>query len=286
MSAVKSKVEWRLTLPSLLWLAVFFGAPLIWVALLAFRPADLRGGVGEGWSLEAVAALWDVRYAALAWRTLWMSGVVTLICVGVSLPTAWAMARLGPFWRNMVLLLVIAPFLTNFLIRVFAWRRLLHPEGWVTQCLQWLHLAPEHAYLLDNSGAVLVVSVYCQLPFALLPLYAAAEKFDFTLIEAARDLGASATAAFVRVFLPAVRGGVWSATALVMVTSLGQYVIPQFVGGIGDEWIGNKIVQRMFSDRNLPQAAAISTALMVVVLGMLWTGVRVAKRSSSRKETS
>ncbi len=268
-SVRRRAAEWRATAPSLLWLVVFFGLPLLWVLVLAFKPADLRGGVGEGWSLEAVKALWTPANGALAWRTLWLSALTTLICVGAALPAAWTMARLPAFWRNAALVLVIAPFLTNFLLRVFAWRSLLHPEGALTRALQALHLASEDAYLLDNSGAVLLVMVYCQLPFALLPLHAAAEKFDFTLIDAARDLGAPLRGAFWRVFVPGVRGGVLAAVVLVFVSSLGQYVVPQFLGGFGDEWIGNKIVQRLFNDRNLPQAAALAAALLVTVLALL-----------------
>ena len=273
------RAEWLLTAPSLLWLLLFFGLPLLWVGVLACKPADLRGGVAEGWSLEAVRAVWTPSNAALAWRTLWMSALTTLVCVAAALPAAWTLARLSPFWRQTVLLLIIAPFLTNFLIRIFAWRSLLHPEGALTRLLQALHLVPSDAFLLDNNGAVLLVMIYCQLPFALLPLYAAAEKFDFTLIDAARDLGARPLTAFWRVFVPGVRAGWLAAAALVFVSSLGQYVVPQFLGGLGDEWIGNKIVQRLFSDRNLPQAAALAAALLLFVLLALAAFARLQPRT-------
>ena len=134
------------------------------------------------------------------------------------------------------------------------------------QVLVWLHLASDDVLLLNNAGAVLVVMIYTQLPFAILPLYAAAEKFDFTLIHAARDLGASGWQAFRRVFLPGVRQGIVSAAIIVFVCSLGQYVIPQFIGGTGDEMIGNKIVQRAFTDRNLPLACALAGSLLLAVL--------------------
>jgi spermidine/putrescine transport system permease protein len=120
--------------------------------------------------------------------------------------------------------------------------------------------------LLNNAWSVLVVMIYTQLPFAILPIYAAAEKFDFTLIDAARDLGASGWQAFQRIFLPGVRQGTASAAIIVFVCSLGQYVIPQFIGGTGDEMIGNKIVQRAFTDRNLPLACALAGALLLAVL--------------------
>jgi spermidine/putrescine transport system permease protein len=181
---------------------------------------------------------------------------------------SWHLAKLTPRWRNALLLLVVLPFLTNFLIRIFAWRSLLHPEGPVKQMLLWLHVVNEETFLLNHAAAVLLVMIYTQLPFAIPPLYAAAEKFDFRLIDAARDLGASGWQAFRKVFLPGVRQGIVSAALIVFVCSLGQYVIPQFIGGTADEMLGNKIVQRAFSDRNLPLACALAGALMLAVLAM------------------
>lgn len=262
----KHRSEWLLTLPSMGWLAVFFVIPALLVVLTAFRPADLHGGVGAGWSQEAWLALWDPLYGPIVWRTLWLGLACTGVCMALALPMAFHMARVGPQARQILLLLVVIPFLSNFLIRVFAWKSLLHPEGALTKLLSALHLIGEDALLLNNPGSVLVVMVYTQLPFAILPLYAAAEKFDFSLLDAARDLGAGAWQAFIRVFLPGVRRGLVSAAAMVFVCSLGQYVIPQLVGGASDEMIGNKIAQRVFADRNLPQACALAAALMLAVL--------------------
>ena len=120
--------------------------------------------------------------------------------------------------------------------------------------------------LLNNVGAVLLVLIYTQLPFAILPLYAAAEKFDFALLDAARDLGAGPWRSFSKVFVPGVRRGLVSAAVMVFVCSVGQYVIPQMVGGASDEMLGNKIAQRVFSDRNLPHASALAGGLMLAVL--------------------
>lgn len=258
--------ELLLTSPSLGWLVVFFALPCLLTLTLAFHLSDLRGGVADGWTWYTVKALADPVYLPVMWRTLWISTITTGICLALALPMSWCLARLTPRWRNALLLLVVLPFLTNFLIRIFAWRSLLHPEGPVKQLLVWLHLASDDVLLLNNAGAVLVVMIYTQLPFAILPLYAAAEKFDFTLIHAARDLGASGWQAFLRVFLPGVRQGIVSAAIIVFVCSLGQYVIPQFIGGTGDEMIGNKIVQRAFTDRNLPLACALAGALLLAVL--------------------
>lgn len=254
------------TIPSLGWLLVFFALPCLISLTLAFRASDLRGGVGDGWTLETVKSLADPVYLPVLKRTAGISLMTTVVCLMLSLPMAWHMARCTPRWRNALLLLVVLPFLTNFIIRIFAWRSLLHPEGPLHHLLVWTHLIGEDTQLLNNFGAVLLVMIYTQLPFAILPLYAAAEKFDFHLISAARDLGATGWQAFHRVFIPGVRQGLMSAAVIVFVCTLGQYVIPQFVGGTEDEMIGNKIVQRAFTDRNLPLASALSGALLVMVL--------------------
>lgn len=258
--------QWLFTLPSLAWLGVFFIIPAILVIVTAFRPADLHGGVGAGWTLETLQAARDPAYLPIVWRTLWLSGVTTLVCLALALPMTFHMARVGPRLRQLLLLLVVIPFLTNFLIRIFAWKSLLHPEGPLTRLLAWLHVIPADALLLNNAGAVLLVLIYTQLPFAILPLYAAAEKFDLGLLDAARDLGAGPWRSFTKVFMPGVRRGLISAALMVFVCSLGQYVIPQMVGGASDEMLGSKIAQRVFSDRNLPHASALAAGLMLAVL--------------------
>lgn len=258
--------QWLLTLPSLAWLGVFFVIPCILVIVTAFRPADLQGGVGSGWTLETIHAVSDPSYLPIIWRTVWLSSVTTIVCVALALPMTFQMARVGPRMRQVLLLFVVIPFLSNFLIRIFAWKSLLHPEGPLTRLLHWLHLIPEDALLLNNVGAVLLVLIYTQLPFAILPLYAAAEKFDFGLLDAARDLGAGPWRSFAKVFVPGVRRGLISAALMVFVCSLGQYVIPQIVGGATDEMLGSKIAQRVFADRNLPHASALAAGLMLAVL--------------------
>lgn len=258
--------QWMISLPSLTWLAVFFVIPAILVIITAFRPADLQGGVGPGWTLDTLREVEDPAYLPILWRTFWLSGGTTVVCLALALPMAFQMARAGQRMRQVLLLLVVIPFLSNFLIRIFAWKSLLHPEGPLTKLLIGLHLIPENAVLLNHGGTVLLVLVYTQLPFAILPLYAAAEKFDFGLLDAARDLGAGPWRAFSKVFVPGVRRGIISAGVMVFVCCLGQYVIPQMVGGTADEMLGSKIAQRVFSDRNLPHASALAGGLMLAVL--------------------
>ena len=151
-------------------------------------------------------------------------------------------------------------------MRIFAWKVLLHPEGMLKHALVFLGLVSPDTSLLYNAYAVLLVMVYTELPFAILPIYAAAEKFDFRLVEAAKDLGATSFRAFRSVFLPGIRVGLLTAFLMVFIPSLGSYVIPDIVGGPTSEMIGNKIAQRTFVDRNLPHAAGLSALLTLAVL--------------------
>ncbi len=248
------------------WLLTFFVIPCVVVLTYAFRSSDLQGGLGSAWTLETLHRLADPTYLPIVWRTLSMSALCTLFCVGLAIPIALQMVRCSAPWRGLLLMMVLLPFLTNLLIRMFAWKSLLHTEGLAKQVLVFLQLATEDSQLLNHSGTVLLVMTYTQLPLAILPVYAAAEKFDLQLLEAARDLGASSWQAARRIFLPGIRDGILSASSMTFVCSLGQYVVPQFVGGAGDEMIGNKIVQRAFSDRNLPLACAMAGGLLLAIL--------------------
>jgi spermidine/putrescine transport system permease protein len=270
--------ELAATLPSFAWLAVFFVVPTLLVFAVAFRPADPFGGVGPGWTLQSLRDLGNPSYPAIVWRTVWVSVATTVLCVLLAVPTAYAMARAPLRWRRPLLLLVIVPFWTSFLVRVFAWKTLLHPDGALKGLLVALGVVSPEATLLYNVGAVLLVSVHTDLPFAILPIYAAAEKFDQRLLEAARDLGAGSWCAFRRVFLPGISRGVRNAVLMVLIPVLGSYVVPDIVGGPAGEMIGSTIAQRVFVDRNLPHAAGLAALLTLAVLlplaGGFWLQAR------------
>lgn len=254
------------TIPSFLWLALFVFIPVTIIFTIAFKPALAAGGIGEGWSLDALKSLSDPIYPLLLLRTISISLITTALCIALALPVAWHLAKLSPKWRSRILLLIIIPFWTNFVIRVFAWQQILHAEGVIASALRSLEIVGENDRLLGNSIAVIIVSVYTFLPFAILPIFAAAEKFDFNLLDAARDLGAKPFRAFRSVFIPGVRQGLVTAILIVFIPMLGSYVIPDMVGGADNQMIGNKIAHRNFNDRNLPQAAALSGALTLLVL--------------------
>ncbi len=257
--------EWTMSAPSLGWLVVFFAIPTTYILVLSFRPANPLGGVGEGWSLESWRRVFQPEYYAIYARTAWISGAATAICLLLGTPVAYTMARAPARTRAWLLTLVVVPFWTNFLVRIFAWKVLLHPDGLIRHLFGALRLIGPEVSLLNRPEAVLLVLVYTYLPFAILPIYAAADSFDFGLLEAARDLGASRFSAIVRVFLPGIRRGLGVAALLVLIPALGSYLIPDLVGGTRSVMVGNKITQRAFTDRNWPEAAALASLLTVAV---------------------
>lgn len=261
--------KWRellMTLPSMGWLVVLFVIPTLLVCMIAFKPRSINGGIGQGWTLDTWLDILQPSYPLVVWRTLWLSAATTAICLLFSVPIAYWLARLSKEARNWMLMLIILPFWTNFLIRIFAWWSLLHSEGWLKHALVWFGLCDPGSMLLYNQWAVLIVLVYTYLPFAILPLFAAAEKFDFSLLDAARDLGATRLKSITTVFIPGISQGMITAFVVVFIPALGSYAIPEIVGGPQGEMIGNKIAQKVFVDRNLPHASALATLLALVVL--------------------
>jgi spermidine/putrescine transport system permease protein len=275
--------EWGLTLPSFLWLTFFFVIPTVIVVSIAFHAASPGGGIASGFTLETWRSISNPNYPVIVWRTIWISAMTTAVCVVLSLPCAYAIARMNFKWRAVVAGLIMLPFWTSFIVRVFAWRTLLNPEGFLQQLLISIGLASENTTLNYNSGAILVVSIYSFLPFAIMPIYSAAEKFDFSLLEAARDLGARSFYAFCRIFMPGIKRGIISAVLMVFIPAIGSYVIPDLVGGTDSELIGNKIYQRTFPDRNLPHASALATVTGFSVLFPLACVAWWLKRQDERE---
>lgn len=258
--------EWLLSLPSLIWLLLLFLLPTLLIFAISFKPPDQFGGFAPGWTLNTIRSLAQPNYPDIIWRTIYLSLLTTAACILMATPVGYVIARSRGKWRQILLLLVIVPFWTSFLVRIFAWKVLLHPDGVIKRILLALHVVSADTSLLYNSGAVLLVMVYNFLPFAILPIYAAAAKFDFRLVEAAQDLGAHRFQSFMRVFIPGIWRGLITAVLMVFIPALGSYVIPDIVGGPSGEMIGNKIAQRVFVDRNLPHASGLSAFLTVTVL--------------------
>lgn len=253
---------------------VLFALPALNLLLMAFRPADVTGGVGQGWTLEAWQVLAQPGIWAVAWRTLWITAISVMGCLLLAVPVAWRISRASMRWRSWMLLLVTLPFWTSFLIRVYAWRVLLQSSGPLSSLLKSLHVISDDAQLLYNPAAVIVVMIYTYLPMAVLPVYAAIEKFDPALLDAAHDLGATRVQSFFKVVLPSIKTGIIAGALLVGVPCLGSYVVPEMIGGVDAEMLGTKIGQRLFNDRNLPQAAALAAALAMLAMPAVVLAIR------------
>ena len=280
MARIKNIEEKFITLPSFTWLIIFFLIPTVLVVFISFCTSDPYGNIGKGFSLNAYSEITNISFLIIVGRTIKLSIFTTVICLAIGIPVAYSMARMEKRWQQNFMLLIIIPFWTNFLIRIYAWKVILHPEGFLKQFLVFLRLVQESSSLLYNEGAVLLVLVYTYLPFAILPLYSASEKFDFQLLEAARDLGSSNLKSFVKIFLPGISAGIISAVMVVFIPALGSYVIPDMVGGPTSEMLGNKIAQRVFTDRNLPKGSALSTILILafVIPPLIQLIIRKSKR--------
>lgn len=258
--------ELFLTLPSYLWLLLFFLIPTILVFTYAFGPqAEVNGHEPQGIA-RVISKVLTPSTLAIFWQTFWLSAITTLVSLSLALPAGYYIIQKSQKVQKLFLLLIIMPFWSSFLVRIFAWKSLLHPEGTLKALLVSLHIIDSNTSLLYNSGAVLIVMIYSYLPFAILPIYAASQKFNFQLIEAAVDLGASRLYAFFKVFIPSIREGIFTALLMVFIPALGAYVIPDIVGGPHTEMVGNKIAQRILLERNLPQGALLSAILFLAVL--------------------
>ena len=267
MSDLQKKIDqWLITLPSLTWLIAFFVVPTSIIIYYAFKPQDIFGGIESGWSFEALKSLLNPSYLVLTLRTIGISLATTAICLLFALPVGYHMATMRPKQRRLLILLLLLPFWTSFLIRILAWKTLLHPESYFSKFLINLHIINPESSLLYSLGAVLLVAVYTYLPFAIFPIYAASTKFDFNLFEAAMDLGATRTQAFYKIFIPGIQKGIVTAAIMVFISTVGAYIIPDLIGGFSSEMIGSRIAQKVFMDRDLPQASALSLLLSLVVL--------------------
>ncbi|MBA2728039.1 MAG: ABC transporter permease [Parachlamydiaceae bacterium] len=271
--------EYLLTAPSFIWLILFFVIPSVIIFAYAFKPYDIYGAVVSGWTLNTIWELLDLNLLVLLWRTFWLSALATIICLLVALPMGYQLMTTPKKWRNLLLMMIIIPFWSSFLIRIFAWKALLHPEGLLHQLLEFMGIIAPETTLLYNSLTVLFVMVYNFLPFAVLPIFAAASKFDFHLLEAAIDLGATQLQAFIKIFIPGIRRGLTTAAIMVFIPAVGTYVIPDLVGGTNSEMLGNKIAQKTFVERNLPQASALSAMLIAAIFIPMWLINRYYEKS-------
>jgi len=255
--------------PMALWFTVFFIAPIAIVIAYSFLKKGLHGGVVNEFSLDAYRYLADPVFLRITFRTLVTSFIATVITIMIALPCGYAMARSK--YQTLLLLLIIIPFWTNFLIRVFAWINILGNNGFLNQLLLSLGMIKDYIPFMYNQKAVILVLVYMYLPYAILPLYSTIDKFDFSLLEASRDLGANKFISMVRILLPNIRGGIFTAVLFTFIPIFGAYAVPLLVGGMDSYMLGNIIADQLLKSRNWPRAAAISMVLtLITTIGVLW----------------
>lgn len=270
--------RWWLSVPAMLVVLLAGVGPLLVVVVYSFLESGPYGDVvwkfsTDGWFnvlfqrdiFDDTVSMADAHLAIL-WRSVRLSGITTFLCLIIGFPTAWYMASRGPKARGLLLLLITVPFWTNLLIRTFAIQQLLRAEGLVNVMLMKLRIISEPLQLLYSDFAILVGMTYVYLPLMVLPLYSTMEKFDFRLMEAAYDLYASRRKALMQVLIPLVKPGMIAGCTLVFIPCLGSYVIPRVLGGGTNLMIGNLIELQFGAGRNWPLGAALSIALVVLVL--------------------
>jgi len=258
-------LAWLLLLPLLAWLALFVVAPAALMVVVSLGRRGTLGGFVLDWTLESYVALASGVYLGILARSLAYAALTTAICVALAYPVAWTIGRAPELRRARLLVLVMVPFWTSFLIRTYAWVTILKSEGLLNGLLLQLGLASAPFEVLYTPGAVVLGLVYTFLPFMILPIYASVEKLDRALLEAALDLGATPVRAFASVLLPLTAPGVAAGVLLVFVPALGLYAVNDVLGGGRVDMIGN-VIENQFQGtaRNWPFGAALGTVLLAL----------------------
>ena len=281
--------------PGALWILLFFNLPLLIVLFISFVERGRAGSIKipPVYTLSNYVQLFNAcssefsgpecdpfLYLGIFGHSVRIAVLVTIVCILLGYPLSYFISQHHPRWRDTLMLLVIIPFWTNFLVRTYALKQVLATEGLLNSLLMNMGLVSQPLDLLYNQFAVVVGLVYGYLPFAVLPMYASIEKFDHSLMEAAADLGADPARSFLRVMLPMTLPGVIAAFVLVFVPVVGAFITPDIMGGGKVEMIGTLINRQFGVARNWPFGSAISLILMLVVL----IGVIAYFRSTPEEE--
>jgi putrescine transport system permease protein len=263
-----------------LWLLLFFLLPFLIVLKISVSEMQLAMPPYQPlitWLSDGVVSLRVSfgNYAFLLTDTLYLksyanslltAGVSTVICLLIGYPMAYGIARSTPAWRNLLLLLVMLPFWTSFLLRVYAWIGILKNNGVINNLLMGLGLIDEPIVMLQTNFAMYIGIVYSYLPFMVLPLYTAIEKLDHSLLEAAADLGCRPVKAFFRITVPLTRAGIVAGCMLVFIPAVGEFVIPALLGGPDSLMIGRVLWEEFFNNRDWPVASAVAIAMLLLLV--------------------
>ncbi len=274
MEKAHAKHQWRSnTLPALLTvgpvtlvLVLLVAIPLIYVVVMSFCSIDQYYNVQMQFTLDNYKRLVSANYLKIYAQSIMIAFVTTLLCILIGYPFSYIIARTHSKRKKLFYMLVIIPFWTNSLIRIYGWRTFLGTNGWLNTALQFLHLTKEPLDLLYKQGTTVLGMVYCLIPFMILPLYTAIEKLDGSLLEASADLGAKPALTFVKVILPLTSSGIFSGSIMVFIPCLGYFFVSDILGGGNSDVIGNLIERQFQSGNNWPLGAALSIILIVITL--------------------
>jgi spermidine/putrescine transport system permease protein len=275
--------SWLLTTPSIIWLTVFFSIPYLIVVIYSLLTPDIYDIKFE-LSLAAYKDIFAGVYFKPFLISFRLALITTVLCLLLGYPAAYFIARRPEKLKNLLLVLIIIPFWTNFIIRIFSWRIFLSTNGVMNEVLMRLHLVNTPLEIVRTDWAVILVMVYVYLPYMILPLYSVIEKIDFTLLNAAMDLGANEPKAFYKVTLPLSKEGIFAGSILVFIPALGAYIIPQLVGNQNSLYIGQIITYRIKNiPRNWPIASALSLAMLVMIAILLFVLYALYRRNSQKE---
>lgn len=252
--------------PVTLLLLFLVAAPLILVAVMSFCDTDEYYNVVYEFTAANYGKLLSMDYIRIYARSLMISFITTLICVLVGYPFAYIIARTKSKKKKLLYMLVIIPFWTNSLIRIYGWRTFLGNSGWLVKSLMFLQIIKEPVDYLYKTGTTILGMVYCFVPFMVLPLYTAIEKLDDSLLEASSDLGAKPLRTLFEVIIPLTSGGIFSGCIMVFIPCLGYFFVSNILGGGNTDMIGNLIERQFKSANNWPLGAALSIILILLTL--------------------
>jgi spermidine/putrescine transport system permease protein len=279
-TARRSERLWTwLLVPGTLWMATFFVSALGLVVLLSFGRTDELGNPRFGHTLENLRGIAEWTYLRVIIRSFVYALSAAAICLLISYPVAYVIARHGGRYKNALIALLVVPFFANYLVRMYGWQTLLSDEGVVMRRLRDLGVSSEF-HILDTSGAVIGGLVYGYIVFMILPVYASLERMDGSLIEAGRDLYGSPLRTFLTVTVPATRAGAYAGIALVFLPAMGDFISASLLGGPDNLMIGNLIQDKFFAGQNWPLGAALTMTLMVLLLVCMFAYLRQTARDS------
>lgn len=258
------------------WLAVFVFVPNMLVLITSFLTRDPLAFVATPVTLDNYARTLDVVYLQVLWDSLRMSLYAMLVCLLLGYPFAMCVVQLPPRWRTVVLFLVILPFWTNSLVRTYALQFILGKNGLINAALLGLGVIKEPLQLIYTEFAVILGLSYILLPFMVLPLYAALEKLDLRLLQAARDLGANSLQRFWRVTVPLTSPGIVAGCLMVLLPAMGMFYIADLLGGSKNLLLGNVVKTQFLQTRDWPFGSAVSILLIALLGLMLWLYFRAA----------